>query len=160
MSVVVSPAALPTSTVTKVINPLSTSKVANFEDSYHRKLAYSSGPYHASGLHLARQARLLLCQRDSGASIWRILPKPTPLHGEDGVVEEPSPSEGGWEPVLDLDLNVSTNIVASAISDDGEWIAVSDWYESKLFRLETLVSLSTFYLAKSYSSIAYSPMVV
>ena len=140
MSVVVSPAALPTSSVTKVINPLSTSKAANFEDSYHRRLAYNSGPYHSSALHLARQARLLLCQRDSGASIWRILPKPTPPSIEDGIVDEPTPTGRGWEAVLDMDLNFTTNIVASAISDDGQWVAVSDWYESKLFRLEKLVS--------------------
>ena len=142
MSVVVSPAALPTSTITNVINPLSTSKVANFEDSYHRRLAYSSGPYNASAVHLAKQARLLLCQKDSSASIWRILPKPSPPSvTEDGQAEEQqSHAEGGYEPLLDLELNVNTNLVASAISDDGQWVVVSDWYESKLFRLEKQVS--------------------
>ena len=139
MSVVVTPAALPTSTITKVINPLDTSQVATFEDSYQRRLAYSSGPYNSSAVHLARQARLLLCQRDAGASLWRILPKQAPSHGEDGA-EEPTPAEGGWEPVIDLDLMFHTNVVASAISDDGEWVVVSDWYESKLFRMEKLVS--------------------
>jgi len=54
--------------------------------------------------------------------------------------------QAGFEQVLDMDLNVHTNLVASAISGDGKWIAVSDWYESKLFHLETLVSHLLFIL--------------
>ena len=74
--------------------------------------------------------------RDAGVSLWRIRPRRSadPIEGE-----EPA-EDGGWEPVLDMDLSVHTNLVASAISDDGRWLAVSDWYESKLFRIETLVS--------------------
>lgn len=143
MSVVATPAGLPVNTANKLINPLGTSNIATFEDAYHRRLAYSSGPYNASGLHLARQARLLLCQRESGASIWRVLPKKRPTQDETEPAEASPSSDGGWEPVLDLDLNVNTNIVASAISDDGEWVVVSDWYESKLFRLQTLVSATS-----------------
>lgn len=147
MSVIVTPAALPSSTVTKVVNPLSTSAVATFEDSYQRRLAYSSGTFQASAVHVARQARLVLCQRDAGVSVWRVLgmdgkrgdetekEKAGP-EGEEG----PAPSMGGWEPVLDMELSVHTNLVASAISDDGQWLAVADWYESKLFRLTKLVS--------------------
>jgi hypothetical protein len=33
-----------------------------------------------------------------------------------------------------------TNIVSVAISDDGYWLAVSDLYETKLFRLSVSVS--------------------
>jgi U3 small nucleolar RNA-associated protein 4 len=152
MSVVVAPAALPTNTITKVINPLSTSKVANFEDSYHRRLAYSSGPYNASAVHVAREARLLLCQRDSSASVWRILPKPAPpSHTDDGETETPLPTEGGWQPVVDLELMVNTNLVASAISDDGQWVVVSDWYESKLFRLDKQVGVCDSSFRSHYS---------
>ena len=138
MSVAVTPAALPASTVTTVVNPLSTSNVATFEDSYQRRLAYSSGPYQSSALHLARTARLLLCMRDSGVTVWRIRPRRTSAYNVENPDEEP-PEDGGWEEVLDMDLNVHTNLVASSISDDGRWIAVSDWYESKLFRIDTLV---------------------
>lgn len=146
MSVVVTPAALPSSTITKVINPLSTSTVATFEDSYHRRLVYSSGGWQGSAVHVARQARFVLCQRDAGVSVWRILEKNGQRRGEDqkGEGEEdeegPLPSSGGWEPVLDMDLSVHTNIVASAISDDGRWIVVADWYETKLFKLLKSVS--------------------
>ncbi|KAI0690679.1 WD40-repeat-containing domain protein [Cytidiella melzeri] len=147
MSVVVTPAALPSSTITKVVNPLSTSTVATFEDSYHRRLAYNSGSFHASALHVARQARLLLCQRDAGVSVWRISEKGIGRKSgmersrdeeEEEGEEVPFPSVGGWEPVLDMDLSVHTNIVTSGISDDGTWVAVADWYESKLFRLQAL----------------------
>ncbi|THH02514.1 hypothetical protein EW026_g402 [Hermanssonia centrifuga] len=123
--------------MTKVINPLSTSNVATYEDAYHRRLAYSSGPFNATALHLARQARLLLCMRDSSISLFKISSKKVPATSEDGS-DVPEISEGGWEPVLDMDLNVNTNLVASAISDNGEWVVVSDWYESKLFHMETL----------------------
>lgn len=143
MSVAATPAALASAAANvKVVNPLSTSVAATFEDAYQRRMAYASGPYHASGLHLARAARLLLCMRDAGVSVWRIHPrrKKTAVDNEDPDAE--LPDDGGWERVLDMELNVHTNLVASAISDDGAWIAVSDYYESKLFRIETLVSNS------------------
>ena len=55
------------------------------------------------------------------------------------VFEDPS-EMGGWEKVLDMDFNVQTNIIASAISDDGRWLVVSDLYETRLFILGTEVS--------------------
>ncbi|PCH33429.1 WD40 repeat-like protein [Wolfiporia cocos MD-104 SS10] len=132
MSVVVTPAALPAATVTKVVNPLATSTSATFEDAYHRRLAYSSGTYNASAIHLARQARLLLCQRDASVTVWRILQRQSSLDMDETMAQSP---DGGWERVLDMDLSFDTNITASAISDNGQWIAVSDWYETKLFRV-------------------------
>ncbi|KAI0085618.1 WD40-repeat-containing domain protein [Irpex rosettiformis] len=139
MSVVVTPAALPSSTITKVINPLSTSTVATFEDSYHRRLAYSSGGWAGSAVSVARRARLMLCQRDSAISVWKIFEKSGKRReGNEEEGEGPLPGMGGWEPVLDMDLSVHTNLVASSISDDGKWIVVADWYETKLFHLQKL----------------------
>ncbi|KAI1797668.1 WD40 repeat-like protein [Ganoderma leucocontextum] len=133
MSVVVTPAALPTATLSgKVMNPLSTSTQATFEDAYHRRLAYSSGAASASAVHLARKARLVLCTREAGVTVWRIA-KRKPRG--DSVDLDMEGQDRGWERVLDMDLNVHTNLVAGAISDDGRWIAVSDWYETKLFQL-------------------------
>ncbi|RDB28866.1 U3 small nucleolar RNA-associated protein 4 [Hypsizygus marmoreus] len=134
MSVVVTPAALPSTTVVKVINPLSTSVDCTFEDSYHRRLAYSTG----SSLQVARKARLISCMRDSGVSVWRILERPS--SDEDGFAELQNPSQdsnhAAWEKLLEMDLNVHTNLVASGISDDGRWLVVSDLYETKLFSLD------------------------
>ncbi|CAA7264711.1 unnamed protein product [Cyclocybe aegerita] len=142
MSVVLTPAALPTSTVVKVMNPLDTSVEATFEDSYHRKLAYVS----RGAVRAAKTARLVSCAREAGLSIWCIRKKlveqeePQPQVSPeaidlDGVDEQPF--AGGWEKVLEMDLNVHSNIVAHEISDDGRWLVVSDLYESKLFSLHT-----------------------
>ncbi|KAJ7042469.1 WD40-repeat-containing domain protein [Mycena alexandri] len=135
MSVVVTPAALPTNTIVKIVNPISTSIHSTFEDSYHRRLAYSSGPSSTSAVKVARQARLVCCARDAGLGIWRILKKPTPAEEEpDATNDIDAP---GWEKVLDMELNVHTNLLATAISDDGRWLVVSDLYESKLFSLSS-----------------------
>ncbi|KIK71282.1 hypothetical protein GYMLUDRAFT_90263 [Collybiopsis luxurians FD-317 M1] len=134
MSVVVTPAALPSSTLSsKVINPLATSVHATFEDSYHRRLAYSPGPSSNSAIHVARQARLVSCMRDSRVSIWRILKKPSSDTEEGALAEQTDKAD--WEKCVEMELDVHTNLVASAISDDGKWFVVSDLYETKLFRM-------------------------
>ncbi|KAJ7630718.1 WD40-repeat-containing domain protein [Roridomyces roridus] len=128
MSVVVTPAGLPTSTVAKVVNPISTSGDCIFQDSYHQRLAYSSGPSSTSAVSVAREARLVCCTRDAGLGIWRILKTA-------GEKEEEDPDAVDWEKILDMELTVHTNILASSISADGRWLVVSDVYESKLFLL-------------------------
>ncbi|PIL29590.1 hypothetical protein GSI_08226 [Ganoderma sinense ZZ0214-1] len=134
MSVVVTPAALPTATLSgKVMNPLSTSTQATFEDAYHRRLAYSSGAASASAVHLARKSRLVLCTKDASVTVWRVGKRKPRGDGLDLDLERGQ--DRGWERVLDMELNVNTNLVTGAISDDGKWIAVSDWYETKLFQL-------------------------
>ncbi|KAI0374397.1 WD40 repeat-like protein [Pilatotrama ljubarskyi] len=135
MSVVLTPAALPTATLSgKVVNPLATSTTATFEEAYHRRMAYTSGPASSSSVHLAKKARLVMCTREAGLSVWCIA-KRQQRGQEDADVDAQSAQDGGWERVLDMDLNVHTNIAAGAISDDGRWIAVADWYETKLFQL-------------------------
>lgn len=145
MSVVVTPAALPSSTIVKVINPLSTSVEATFGDSYHRRLAYTSGPSSTSAIRVARKARLVSCIRDSGLSVWKVLKTRTSLKDENlenGFHEDVDNAD--WEHVLEMDLNVHTNLIASEISDDGRWLVVSDFYETKLFLLESDVSCFIF----------------
>jgi U3 small nucleolar RNA-associated protein 4 len=134
MSVVLKPIALPSPTVAKVTNPLATSTDCTFEDSYHRKLAYTSGPSCTSAIQVARQGRLVSCMRDSGLSVWHILPRRSPLN--DGDLEDIS-TAADWEKVLEMDFKIQTNLVASAISDDGRWLVVSDSCEAKLFSLTT-----------------------
>ena len=141
MSVILTPAALPTSATIKVTNPLCTSADSTFEVSYHRRLAYTYGPSSTLAVRVARQARLLTCMRDTSITVWKIHPK-------HGALDEPClanedqeiTADARWEKVLDMELNVHTNLVASAISDDGHWLIVSDLYESKLFKLESTVS--------------------
>ncbi|TFK57442.1 WD40 repeat-like protein [Heliocybe sulcata] len=137
MSVVLTPAAVPTSTIAKVMNPVATSTVATFEDSYHRRLAYTPGPANTSGLCLARRAGLLMCMHDDTLSLWRILKKHDTALGDDENVDmDPNAGSGGWSKVLEMDLSVRSNLTASAISEDGRWVVASDLFETKLFALE------------------------
>jgi U3 small nucleolar RNA-associated protein 4 len=121
----------------RAINPISTSATTNFEDSWHMHRSFP-----AAGLvQLARDARLLMLIRDRSVSIWRLLR----LQNREGdsdelglqaLLADPTASQGGWDKVLDMQLNVSTNLCCGSISDDGRWLAVADMYETKLFRLE------------------------
>jgi U3 small nucleolar RNA-associated protein 4 len=135
MSAILTPAAIPSSTtVSKVTNPLSTSVVATFEDSYHRKMGYSTGFSGTGRVKVARKKHLILSAQDQSINLWQIFDRdrhhmdvPNPVEDEPGL--------DGWRKVLEMDLNVQSNIVSCDISDDGKWIAVSDWHEVKLFRL-------------------------
>ncbi|KAI0314976.1 WD40 repeat-like protein [Amylostereum chailletii] len=139
MSVAVTPAALPRNASTRVKNPLGTSVVATFEDAYHRRLAYPTGCHGTSAVYLARQARLVLCLRDTGVTLWRILRKSS---GVEVVDEHLLGEQGGWEKILEMDLNVRSNLTAGAISRDGKWLVVSDHYEVKLFRLQPVEGMN------------------
>lgn len=79
--------------------------------------------------------------QESRLSIWRVLKRPS-LWDEDEVPEETDSAD--WEKCVEMELDVHTNLVASAISDDGKWLAVSDLYETKLFRLITDVGFSCY----------------
>ena len=147
MSVVLTPAAISTNTtVAKIVNPLGTSTIATFEDSYHRKVGYSTGFAGVGKIRLAKQARLVLAAQDDSVGVWRILDRKKSAVDVD-VDDVDEGLGGGWEKILEMDLNVQTNIVACDISDDGRWIAVADWYETKLFQLETNVSRNSSFVA-------------
>jgi U3 small nucleolar RNA-associated protein 4 len=145
MSVVLTPAALPTSTIVKVTNPLNTSTEATFEDAYHRKLAYVA----RGAVSVARGARLVSCVREAGLTVWRIQKKAED-NCDGGENEEnvdmsgasPEPFAGGWDKLLEMDFVVHSNIIAHEISDDGKWLVISDMYETKLFKLRIDVSFS------------------
>lgn len=133
MSIIVTPAANPRKYTAHITNPLATSVTATFEDAYQRKIAYSSGAHGTVGVHLAKRARLVLSTSDTVLTVWRLPGKP-PLEEEQSLVLS---GEGpGWHKILEMSLRVQTNIIASAISDDGRWLAVSDAYEAKLFWLQ------------------------
>ncbi|KAH9049447.1 WD40 repeat-like protein [Lactarius hengduanensis] len=137
MCIVVTPAALPRST-TRITNPLATSVTATFGDAYHRRIAYSSGVHGTVGLHLAKGARLVLSTGDTGLAVWRL---PEKFSVKEDSELAPIGKTHGWSKVLEMDLRVQTNLVASAISDDGRWLAVSDAFETKLFLLRTESSI-------------------
>ena len=144
MSVVLTPAALPTSTIVKITNPLNTSTEATFEDAYHRKLAYVA----RGAVSVARGARLVSCVREAGLTVWKIQNTPEDKYDEEneenvgmpGAI--PEPFAGGWDKVLEMEFVVHSNIIAHEISDDGKWLVISDMYETKFFKLRIDVSFS------------------
>ncbi|BGP17760.1 hypothetical protein JCM10213_005342 [Rhodosporidiobolus nylandii] len=141
-------------------NPISDVPSTSFESTTHRRASYvpqRSRPFAVAGGNEA--PRLLICRRDRGVGIWRLEdPKragsayagganAAPLargkwgrrkFGAEAEEEEEEDEEvgtTGYEKVAELELKVQTNLVSSAVSPDGRWLAVSDLYETKLFRL-------------------------
>jgi len=87
----------------------------------------------------------VLCLRENGLSVWRILKKPQEETADNAQEYDIEPWKGGWEKVLEMDLTVVSNLIAGDISEDGRWLTVSDMYEVKLFWLDTDVcSVSPF----------------
>lgn len=150
-SLVLAPCAPAGSSKSNVINPLSTSSVSTFEDAYHRRLAYPTGT--TPSTLLTRTGRLLVCTRETGLSVWRIVGRihapsslEADLHAADAMdVDSPDDdavangrqedSTTRYEKLLDMELDTTTNLGASAVSDDGHFLAVSDAYEIKVFEL-------------------------
>lgn len=117
-----------------VVNPLKLGPVSTFEDAHHQRLPYATGI--SPAIHTARGARLILCRRSTSLTIWKIKNSASP--GELGLADLEAPVEDqgdAWERLVDMELKTRTNLVAAAIADDGIWVAASDLYEIKLFRL-------------------------
>lgn len=148
MSVVLTPC-LPASTTTstvaaRIVNPLATSVATTFEDSYYRRIPYFSV------VSIARGPRLVSYMHETGLNIWRVLNIPSTAMVIDGKDNSTDPElRVSWESMLEMELNVQTNLVASALSDDGRWLVVSDLYETKLFELCKTVSLHSYNARKT-----------
>ena len=130
------------STTFPLVNPVSDSDSTSFQESYHRKASFN--PQRGGPISVAREEKLLICRREKTVDIWEL--------------REPN-SKNSWQKVLEMDLKVGwpngmlhipadddllqtkTNLIASAISPDGSWIAVSDLHEIKAFKLRINVSL-------------------
>lgn len=122
----VTPAAPPDLLAQRLRNPLGKEKGGQgnkhivFEDAFPRRLSMFGGHRGEERIAVSRGGRLVVGRKDRSVGIWRIL--------ED---------ERGWEKALEMDLRLRTNLISSAVSQDGQWLAVSDLYETKLFRLVT-----------------------
>ncbi|KAI5476988.1 U3 small nucleolar RNA-associated protein 4 [Pseudohyphozyma bogoriensis] len=118
-------------------NPISETVSTEFETTIHRKASYV--PQRGQAFAVAREARLLVARRPRGVGIWRVSQSAMSGSGAGKAKwrreEEEDEKEEGWGKVAELELKLQTNLVASAVSSDGKWLAVSDLYETKLFRL-------------------------
>jgi hypothetical protein len=86
---------------------------------------------------------------ETGLNVWRVLEIPSTAMVIDGMDSSTDPeSRDGWESVLEMELSVHTNLIASALSDDGRWHVASDLYEAKLFELSKTVSLCSWKYAQ------------
>ncbi|QRW27175.1 U3 small nucleolar RNA-associated protein 4 [Rhizoctonia solani] len=131
MSVALVPAAPPQAEQLGMLtNPIlsSRSNVTTFEDAYPKRLGY---PLASGNVVLASRARLVVSFSDRVVGIWRLpAQKPKTV----GAWEEGDENE--WEKALEMELRFRTNITAGAVSPDGQWLAVADVWEVKLFRVE------------------------
>jgi U3 small nucleolar RNA-associated protein 4 len=124
MAPTLTPAAAPSLLAQRLRNPLGKEKGGQgnkhivFEDAFPRRLSMFGGQRGAERVAVSRGARLVVGRKDRSVGIWRILD-----------------DERGWEKALEMDLRLRTNLIAHAVSQDGQWLAVSDLYETKLFRL-------------------------
>lgn len=135
MSLVLSPIATPSPHSAGLENIVSRGSVATFEEGHYRRLQFVQRV-----VKIAQKARILACMGDTTVSLWKI--DRETIHAE---VEGPS---GSWAKLAELDLKVRTNLTACELSSDGMWLAIADFYETKLFMLEDVGSYPNFDLQR------------
>lgn len=129
-----------------VFNPFMKGQAHGLEDAFVRRTGYAQlGAAGGRIVQLAKGARYVLCRKDSSISVWALPDKQasssSSLSLSTGTLDQPKDETRGsrtgmeWRKLLEMELKVDTTIVSSALSEDGRWIAVSDAYETKLFRL-------------------------
>ncbi len=134
MSLALSPIATPSLHNAGIENVVSHGSIATFEEGHYRRLQFVQRV-----VQVAHKARILACMDDTTVSLWKI-DHAEMVHAEGG---EPS---GSWAKLAELDLKVKTNLTACALSSDGTWLAIADFYETRLFKLEDVSAYSTFVL--------------
>lgn len=129
-SLVFTPAAT-SSTAPNLPNPISESQGTTFTTSNHRKASYIP-QRNSSLISLAHDAGIMAERTLQGINLWTLRTinsgdQKKPIKGQE------------YQKLLEMDLNTQTNLVSSAISDDGKWLAASDSYEVRLWRLKMTV---------------------
>ncbi|RUS21509.1 hypothetical protein BC937DRAFT_92478, partial [Endogone sp. FLAS-F59071] len=86
---------------------------------------------------ISKSKRLMLCRFTNALKVWRLgkTSSPTQSYHEMSIgayLELVEPQQA----VLEMSMKVDRNITASALSEDGRWIAIADIEETRLFRVE------------------------
>ncbi|KAJ3038796.1 U3 small nucleolar RNA-associated protein 4 [Rhizophlyctis rosea] len=126
-------------------NLIITQPVSDFPNVKHQRMPLFP---HRSVISLARQARLLMCQFSDHVKVWR-LAKP---HLPDVALATKKQFEQldfrKEELLFEIKPKCSTNLCASAISQCGRWIAVSDGECVKLFGTTIMAKEQTYTIRK------------
>ncbi|KAJ3054098.1 U3 small nucleolar RNA-associated protein 4 [Rhizophlyctis rosea] len=90
---------------------------------------------HRSVVSLARGARLLMCQFSDHVKVWKLA---TPVLPAESLARLRQFEQLDYQKeslLFNIKPKCSTNLIASAISDDGKWVVVSDMDCVKLFSI-------------------------
>lgn len=117
-------------------HPLADSENLSFQEGFIRRGSYI--PQRSSPVCLARQAKLLISRSESSINLWAIHgPSKAALPiNVNGRQQDPP----AWDKILQMDINARTNLIAHAVSPDGSWLALSDAFEVKVYKLKYSVS--------------------
>ncbi|KAG0365918.1 WD40-repeat-containing domain protein [Gamsiella multidivaricata] len=106
---------------------------AQFPDINQRRLPYVPQRPIVS---ISKSNRLMLCRQAHGIKVWRLGKSASPVQpyseieiGAHMDLIEPQ------QAILEMTFKEDRNLTASALSEDGHWIAVADIEEVKLFRV-------------------------
>ncbi len=162
--VVMTPAATTDGLSSRHLNPVSNTPFLTFGETTQRKVAYVPATSRASLLggggaaQLCARQRWIVLRRSDSVAIWE-LPSTAGavaagghpgaatglVNGDsDALGLPPLPMDGSseaeqqqqqWNKVIEMQFKTKTPLVSVAVSPDGQLLAVSDLYESKLFQL-------------------------
>ncbi|KAF9100320.1 U3 small nucleolar RNA-associated protein [Mortierella sp. GBA35] len=107
---------------------------AQFPDINQRRIPYVPQRPIVS---FSKTSRLMLCRQANSVKVWRLGKSASPVQpfsefeiGSHMDLIEPQ------QAVLEMNFKDDRNLTASAMSEDGHWIAVADIEEVKLFRID------------------------
>ncbi|CAG8528012.1 6057_t:CDS:10 [Ambispora gerdemannii] len=104
-----------------------------FPDVYFRRIS----AFYRGLISLSKAQQLLMHRSSNGIKLWKLgkaaPPRPSEMKKVDVAV---LPLVEQQEAVLEISLKSTYNLTSSALSEDGQWIAVTDVEEVKLFRIE------------------------
>lgn len=91
-------------------------------------------------ISISKSQRLMMCTFFSSVVVWRLGKAISPSYEGEHVSAEPQLIEP-QQAVLELKLKDENYLTSGALSEDGQWIAVADIDNVKLFRIQDDVSI-------------------
>ncbi|PWN52112.1 WD40 repeat-like protein [Violaceomyces palustris] len=123
------------------LNPISSNALTTFADTTQRRVPFvpSSSRNGSSGggavVKICASKEWILLRRETSVGIWKLDLANSDLEDELQLVENGS-IPANWGKLIEMEIKTKTNITCLDISPDGQFLAVSDLYETKLFALE------------------------